>query len=278
MKDINILTIDLEEWYTYELYKKGHSTYYEPILESYLDDLLELLLKQQIKATFFCLGTIARSHPAIIRKIVNHGHEIGCHSDVHHFLTSLTPSEFQEDTTKAIDSLEQVTGSKVRMYRAPAFSITASNTWALELLIEAGIEIDSSIFPANRSYGGFPALAIKKPAIIQTPSGILKEFPMSYITTLGKRIMYTGGGYFRLLPYRYIKRFFEDASYNMSYFHLRDFDKLQKRIINARYFYNYVGINTCFSKFKLLLDNMDFMSVGQADKHITWNYSDPIKI
>lgn len=275
---MNILTIDLEEWYTYELYKKGTPAYYEPILEKYLDDVLALLDHHNVKATFFCLGIIARRHPFIIQKIANSGHEIGCHSDVHKLLTSLTPSLFREDTQKAIDSLEQVIGTKVTMYRAPAFTITERNKWAIELLVELGIEIDSSIFPANRSYGGFPALNIKKPAIIKTEAGLLKEFPMNYSSVLGKRIIYTGGGYFRILPYILIKRYFNLTDYNMSYFHLRDFDKVQKKVINTRYFINYVGVNTCFRKFEELLHDFSFISLAQADQRTDWDFDNSIKI
>ncbi len=275
---MNILTIDLEEWYTYELYKKGPPTYYEPILEKYLDDVLALLDNHKVKATFFCLGIIARRQPLVIQKIANNGHEIGCHSDVHKLLTSLTPSLFREDTKKAIDSLSQVIGKKVTMYRAPAFTITERNKWALELLVESGIEIDSSIFPANRSYGGFPALNIKKPTIIKTEAGFLKEFPMNYSPILGKRIIYTGGGYFRILPYAIIKHYFNLTDYNMSYFHLRDFDKFQKKVINTRFFINYVGINSCFSKFEDLLNDFPFISLAEADQRINWDFSKNIMI
>ena len=124
---MNLITVDLEEWYTYIIYKKGLPARYEPILEELLDDILHLFELNNIKATFFCLGTIARSHPGIVKKIFDKGHEIGCHSDKHDFITKFNPKQLKLDTQKAIDSLEQCIGSKVFMYRAPAFTITAPN-------------------------------------------------------------------------------------------------------------------------------------------------------
>ena len=80
------------------------------------------------------LGSIARSHPDIITKIANAGHEVACHSDVHKWLTDFSPNQFEEDTKRAISSIENVTGKKVKSYRAPAFSITPYNKWAFEIL------------------------------------------------------------------------------------------------------------------------------------------------
>ncbi len=261
---MNILTIDLEEWYTYILFKKGVASKYEPILENYLDDILNLLDSRKIKATFFCLGIIARSHPHIIRKIYEQGHDIGCHSDKHHFLTKLTPTQLKEDTYTALDSLEQCIGKKIVMYRAPAFTITQSNKWALEILIDAGIEVDCSIFSANRSYGGFSSLDIKIPTKLNTQSGVILEFPMNFTLFLGQKIIYTGGGYFRIFPYYLLKYLFNDSEYNMTYFHLRDFDVYQKPVYNERFILNYLGIKGAFNKFHKLIDEFNFVSLSQA--------------
>lgn len=275
---MNILTVDLEEWFTYNYYKKGEKSFYEPILEMYLDRLLELFSSNEIKVTFFCLGSIARTHPEIIKKIVSFGHEIGCHSDEHKFITQMTPDDFRIDTKIAIDSLQQVVGEKITMYRAPAFTITEKTSWALDVLIEEGIKYDSSIFPAARSYGGFPSYSGTHPGTIKTNSGEIREFPMSYSNFAGKKIIFSGGGYFRLLPFKVIKNYFEGSDYNMSYFHLRDFDSSQKQIYSMRYFQTYYGIKNSFKKFEKLIDNFKFISLGQAAERIDWNNKEAIKM
>ncbi len=47
------------------------------------DKLLDLLLKRNIKATFFCLGKNAEAHPELIQRIAQEGHTLGHHSYSH---------------------------------------------------------------------------------------------------------------------------------------------------------------------------------------------------
>ena len=180
-----------------------------------MGDLLDILDKKEIKATFFCLGIIARNNPEVIKKIYNRGHEIGCHSDSHKFITDLSPKEFKIDTRQAIDSLEQSIGEKVKYYRAPAFSITEKTSWALETLLEEGITCDSSIFPSKRRFGGYESLDESNPFILKIKENELMEFPMSYSQISGKRIIYSGGGFFRFLPYPVTKFLMNKKEYNL---------------------------------------------------------------
>ncbi|MCT4588717.1 MAG: polysaccharide deacetylase family protein [Carboxylicivirga sp.] len=270
---MNILTFDIEEWYIYELHKKGDKSYYEPIIDMWLSKVLDLLDEHQLKATFFCLGTVARTHPEAIRKIADKGHELGCHSDIHYTLDRLSPAEFKEDTHRALRSIEDAVGQRVELYRAPAFSVTAETSWALEILVEQGIKYDSSIFPIKMRGKGFDENISEGPALIHTASGDIKEFPMSFGEVFGKRMVYSGGGFFRLNPYWLIKRLSKASHYNMTYFHLRDFDYKQKQIISLNYLKSYYGIRSAFAKFSKYLNDFDFISVGEAAKKIDWQNS-----
>lgn len=275
---MNIVTIDLEEWHTYKVFKKGKPDYYEPILERILEDTLELLEEKSIKATFFCLGILARKHKNIINKIANAGHEIGCHSDKHFFVNSMTINEFKEDTHKAISSLEDVVGKKIISYRAPAFSIDKNTPWAIELLSQNGIEIDCSVFPASRSYGGIKDLVINSPFTIKYQDYKLKEFPINYSKFFNKKIVYSGGGYFRLMPYNLLVNLTKKSDYNMFYFHLRDFDKNQVKVINSRFLLNYYGIKDAFNKFKGITNEFNFISLTDAVKKVDWKFSKTISL
>lgn len=268
---MNILSIDLEEWYTYQLYPKGGPVYYLPILQKYLDRILDGMDAQQLTGTFFCLGVIAREFPTVIKQIADRGHEIACHSDKHHWITKMTRDSFSQDTRIAIDSLEQVCGKKVLSYRAPAFSITPKNTWAFEVLHECGIEFDSSVFPASRSFGGFPLQNAHAPMIIEHNGIRLKELPIPLCTVAGKQIAYSGGGYFRLLPYSFIQKQMQASNYNMTYFHLRDFDSEQKQVISLRYFQSYFGVKWALPKFERMMKEFKFISVENAAAQINWN-------
>jgi polysaccharide deacetylase family protein (PEP-CTERM system associated) len=266
---VNILSFDIEEWFTYENLSSDKNS--EKRLEGYLDLIFELLSDKIISATFFVLGSIARSHPDIITKISNAGHEVACHSDVHKWLTDFSPNQFEEDTKRAISSIENVTGKKVKSYRAPAFSITPSNKWAFEILKQYGIEYDCSIFPAGRDFGGFDNYEKDVPSIVSYNGVEMKELPMGIATILNKKIAYSGGGYFRLLPYSTIKKIISSRDYNMTYFHLRDFDVQQKRKMNLRYFKNYYGINGSMDKFKILINDFEFINVENAARIIDWD-------
>jgi len=268
---MNILTFDIEEWFTYELYPKGGRGYYLPIIERYLEMILDILEETHTKATFFCLGVIPLSDPEVIRKIASRGHEIGCHSNKHILLNNMSAAEFKQDSHEAINNLEQLIGQKVEYYRAPAFSITENTKWALEILSEEGITCDSSIFPANRSFGGFPSFKESKPSIIQINGIQIKEFPISYSSIFGFRYMFSGGGYFRLFPYFVIKRLMQNSNYSMSYFHIRDLDKEQKRVYSLRYFQSYYGISSAFTNFKSYVNDFNFISIGEANHTINWD-------
>jgi polysaccharide deacetylase family protein (PEP-CTERM system associated) len=267
---MNILTFDIEEWYIYEQYPKGGKAYFVPILDNYLKTILDLLDKYNSKATFFCLGELAFHYPNVIKTIAERGHDIGCHSNKHEFITQMNPKSFRADTVEALDRIEQIVGKKVISYRAPAFTITENNKWAFEILAESGIKYDSSIFPANRSFGGFPSFGNYQPTILKQKDIEIKEFPINITHFLGKKIAYSGGGYFRLFPYFLLKKWTEESDYTMTYFHIRDFDQEQKVVLSLRYFKSYYGIKNALNKFERYLGDFEFMDLKQASERIDW--------
>jgi len=70
--------------------------------------LLELLLKYQIKATFFVTGKKAAEHPKLIEEILIHGHSIGNHSYVHNNLVMFKSCK---SITKDIEAAQSVLSS-----------------------------------------------------------------------------------------------------------------------------------------------------------------------
>lgn len=218
---MNILTFDIEEWYLESALHGGRAEKYQEY-DKYLNLILDKLDEKGIKATFFCVGGMAREFPSVVKKIAERGHEIGCHSNIHTWLNKMTPKECQEDTKAAVDSLEQCLGKKILSYRAPAFSIGESNKWAFEILAENGIERDSSVFPAVRDFGGFPNFGEQKPCIISYNGVQIKEFPIPMVNICGKQVAYSGGGYFRFFPLWFIKNQMAKSDYVMTYFHIGD--------------------------------------------------------
>lgn len=283
---MNILTFDIEDWWIYKRYNLGQPSRYIPRLDSYLDKVLDLLEERDILATFFCLGILGEEYPEVIRKIHSKGHEIGYHSYSHNFNHKASYKEIEKDTDKGLKILENIVGCKVVSYRAPAFSIDDSNKWILEILISKGINNDCSIFPAKRSFGGFPAFSMQEPVQININGVSINEFPMSFHRLLGQKMIVTGGGYFRLYPYHLIKSIVKSSKYSMAYFHIKDFDYKQKRVYKSyhkedasiRYFKNYYGLKNNFDKFTKFISDFQFLNVANAAQKICWLESNQVNL
>lgn len=271
---MKILTFDIEDWYNVDFISENFNwDKFEVRIYQGVDRILERLDKDNIKATFFCLGWLAEKHPTIIKKIDLFGHHIGCHSYQHQLSFRFSEQQFRDDTYKAKLLIENAIGKEVNAFRAPGFSITKKNLWALETLVQLGFKYDCSIFPAIHDYGGYPEYGNKGPSIITTPSGNIKEFPISVKKLLGYNLVFSGGGYFRLLPYTLIKQWSNNSEYLMTYFHPRDFDPNQPVLDNQkglRKFKSYVGLKSSFAKFDNYLNDFNFINIEEANNVIEW--------
>ena len=164
-----------------------------------LNKLLELLDQHQVRGTFFILGWVADHQPQLVRRIAELGHELGSHSYAHQLVYRQTSHEFREDLRRSREVIEQASGQRVTSYRAPSFSIVRDSLWALEVLIEEGFTIDSSIFPIWHDRYGIPD-AETNPCEMRNPAGTIVEFPPT-VWELGRlRMPVGGGGYLRIFP------------------------------------------------------------------------------
>lgn len=280
---MNILTFDIEDWYNCDFITPDFNwDKYEVRIYEGVEKILNELENRKIKGTFFCLGWIAEKHPNVIKQIHAQGHHIGCHSYQHELAFRFDKEGFRNDTEKAKKLIEDLIGDKVNAFRAPGFSITAQNTWAFEVLAEMGFEYDSSILPASHDYGGFPDFGDSQPTLLKLKNGLqLKEFPINVKSVLGKQLVFSGGGFFRLFPYPLINYWGKSSPYIMTYFHTRDFDPDQPMIQSLpfmRKFKSYVGLSTSFAKFQKLLNNYDFVNIEEANKLIDWNRTGIFKL
>ena len=199
---------------------------------------------------------------------------------MHQLAYEQTKKEFSEDLNKSICALEDITGKKVKIYRAPGFSVKKQNIWVFEELIKNGIEIDCSIFPAKRAHGGLPSYGESKPSMICLGDKRLKEFPINTFNLVGMPLIFTGGGYFRLLPFPIIKSLIKRSDYNMTYFHPRDFDPQQpiiKDLSLLRKFKSYYGLNNAFQKLEQLISAFDFTDLKEAHNSIDWSVVKRVK-
>ncbi|WP_298881792.1 polysaccharide deacetylase family protein [uncultured Polaribacter sp.] len=281
---MNILTFDIEEWFhVFEDHNNADVANwltFEKRLPYMIDVLLDLLSKYNTKATFFCMGWIVERYPEIIKKIDSKGYEIGSHSNLHKLAHTQTRFQYSEDLKTSINTIEDLIGKKVKSYRAPGFSINSSNIWAFEELIKNGIEYDASVFPVERKFGGFSNLPSNEPFLISSDFGSLKEFPMNAHNVLGKNLVFSGGGFFRILPTRVIKRLIEESNYVMTYLHPRDFDNKQpfKTLSLSRHLKSRIGTAGATDKLEFLIKNFEFVDINQASKLIKWENKKSISL
>ena len=171
---VNVLTVDVEEYYHAAIFRRGTSASpsgrFESRVERSMERLLELLRSHQTRATFFVLGEVAAAHPDLMRALVTEHHEVACHGDRHEDVCRQSPSEFRADIRRAKAQIEDVVGQPVIGYRAPNFSIT---DWAIDILRETGFRYDSSLFPsmAHDRYGKLKKFKVEDKRWFELASG-----------------------------------------------------------------------------------------------------------
>lgn len=81
--------------------------------------VLDVLKKEGVKATFFAVGTRSKKHPQIVARIRREGHAIGNHSYNHAQFNKLTLDQFRDQIERTNRILKSITGIKPRLIRPP---------------------------------------------------------------------------------------------------------------------------------------------------------------
>lgn len=269
----NVFSVDVEDYFHVQAFagrvRRSDWDGFESRVVANTRKLLELLNRHQTRGTFFVLGWVAERHPELVREIHRAGHEIGCHSYWHRLVYEQTPEEFRDDLRLATDVLQQITGEPVVAYRAPSFSITDKSLWALDVLIDEGYRIDSSIYPVHHDTYGIPNLN-PAPHVIARPSGRIVEFPPAVRRKWRFNIPVAGGGYFRLLPWRLSLHWLKNVNRKekrpvMFYIHPWELDPDQPRLPASRRsrFRHYQNLHTTVPKLEKLLKRMAFQPLNR---------------
>jgi polysaccharide deacetylase family protein (PEP-CTERM system associated) len=270
---LNALTIDVEDYYHVSGFESCVSRSdwdaYPSRVEPATHRLLALLREAGVRATFFVLGWIAERRPELVRAIRREGHEIGCHSFWHHLIYRQTPDEFRADLHAARVVIEDAIGEPVTAYRAPSFSITRDSRWALDILIEEGFTLDSSIYPIHHDRYGLPGTS-PEPHAIERPAGRLWEFPPPVCKVLGWSFPVGGGGYFRLYPASLTRLGLRHINAQgrpfCFYLHPWEIDPDQPRLSPGalRAFRHYVNLRRTEPRLRQLLRDFRFGTLSEA--------------
>ena len=274
----NAMTIDVEDYFQVSAFAPHISRESWPQrecrVEANIDRILGILDAGNAKGTFFTLGWIAERYPAMVRRIVDCGHELASHGYGHLRASDQTREQFMDDVSSSKKILEDIGGQAVKGYRAPSFSIGPGNLWALDALQEAGYRYSSSIYPIAHDHYGMP----DAPRFAFHPNGAngLLEVPITTVRIGQRNLPAGGGGYFRLLPYalsrgmmRRVNR--EDGQPAIFYCHPWELDPGQPRPeglgLKTR-FRHYVNLHRMESRIRALTrdfawDRMDRIFLGQ---------------
>lgn len=232
---------------------------YADRMEAAARQILDVLAQTETTATFFVVGQIADSHPRLIRDIAAAGHEVGSHGWDHRRVHHFTPATFRDDIRRCKDALEQASGTPVVGYRAPTFSVTEETGWAIDVLADAGMTYDSSVFPVHHDRYGVPA-APRTPFVAEGATRSVLELPPATYRAFGHNLPVAGGGYFRLFPLAAMNAGLAQLGrtappVGMLYFHPWEFDPDQPRLPLGRFakWRTYVGIGRTFDRLGRLI-------------------------
>jgi len=85
----------------------------------YTPALLDLLARENIRATFFLVGSNVKKHPGIAHRLVSEGHAIGGHTYDHREIVGLTPVELESEMSRCRQAIREATGVDSMLFRPP---------------------------------------------------------------------------------------------------------------------------------------------------------------
>jgi polysaccharide deacetylase family protein (PEP-CTERM system associated) len=200
-------TVDVEDWY------QSCIDFDAPITERVVrnvDRVLAVLDDFGVKGTFFVQGKVAEAFPRLVETLVAEGHEIQSHGYSHRPLFKMDRKELREEVERARKTVEDASGTRVTAFRAQDFSIVKENLWALDVLAEAGFQVDSSIFPMRTRHYGIAGWRLEPQRMTLADGRHILEVPVAVWEYGPLRVPVAGGGYFRVMPQPLLQRTLSD--------------------------------------------------------------------
>ena len=227
---LNLLTIDLEDWYQLTGWVMGLPSARARRAATPDHAVVGTLRPPSMPGHVFCLGRSLEHCPHVVRAIAAAGHEIASHGFNHERLFQTGLVAFRQDLAKSLDWLGNITGSAISGYRAPCFSVAENQLEEFfDICLDAGLKYDSSVYPfRGRSYG-IPSAPRMPYVARQRDQQRLIEFPMLVDRRWGRDWPIAGGGWWRLLPraliHTAIGRCHQQSIPAVIYFHPYEFDE-----------------------------------------------------
>lgn len=177
--EVDELTLSNEE--LYEGYRKVYLTF-DDGPSGITNDILDVLAKYDVKATFFVNYRTGEYCEDIYRRIADEGHTLGMHSCSHVYSEIYASEEaFVEDTEKLRDYLFLVTGVDSRFYRFPGGSSNRATKQDMHVLAKVLADYGIQYFDWNISAGDAETPALSSTEIYNRVVSKLGEFDESII-------------------------------------------------------------------------------------------------
>lgn len=270
----NAMSIDVEDYFQVQAFdgqvKRADWEKYEWRFAANTSRILDMLARENVKATFFTLGWVAQRAKPLLRRMADEGHEVASHGMAHFRADQQSPEAFRRDVAEAKAILEDACGLAVNGYRAATFSIGAKNMWAFDILAEEGYLYSSSINPVQHDLYGLPD-APRAP-FYPRPNRAIPEIPITTVRLFGRNLPFGGGGFFRLLPYplfrwglRHVNQ--TDRMPCIYYMHPWEIDPGQPRIAGAPFksrLRHYLNLSRMEPRMRQLLKDFSWGRVDEV--------------
>jgi len=176
--------------------------------------VLDILDRQDVKATFFCTLNFAERAPDVMRRIIDGGHEIAAHG-VDHF------HPVPEDPILSKRGLERLYGVKVVGYRQPRMLAVDDAALAKDGFLYNS-SLNPAFVPGRYMHLTTPRTLFVKDSLRQVPASVTPwiRFPLFWLA-----LHLLPEGLYRLL----VKRTLRHDGYFVTYFHPWEFSSLSER-------------------------------------------------
>ena len=138
--------------------------------------ILDILRKNEVKATFFCTGNFVQHAPDVVRRIMDEGHEVACHG-VDHWEPKDT------DFARSKEIVESIIGRKVYGYRQPRmFPVVESEIKRVGYLYNSSL--NPAFIPGRYMHLTEPRTYFMKDGVLQIPASVTPwfRFPLFWLS------------------------------------------------------------------------------------------------
>jgi len=135
----------------------------------YIQEILEILIENEVKATFFLNGSEAKSHPKLIKSLLENGNSIGNHSYSHPHFTDLSSAQMKKELNKAETVLKEMTGQSTKPYFRPPYG--DYNSAVLQAVGDAGYTLTITWTIDTLDWEGISASKITKSVLSKASPG-----------------------------------------------------------------------------------------------------------